>query len=193
LERPGRSANLEADVVVPAAQAALSGVLGGSLAAWVLHEVAGWDTVRVWIVATALVTAVTWGLLLREHRRLLWELERRWDVDLDGDGHKGEPEPRERLVFMNRERSKEAAGRQRRENEWRSFLRFVKEIPIRGTAMGSWEKVIGRDRYQEYRDALIDYGFADWRHYAHERPVRSQGWDLVTTVDEILESLGQEE
>ena len=58
--------------------------------------------------------------------------------------------------------------------------------------MAAWERVIGRERYCEYRDALLDYNFARWRSYgADSQPNISQGWELIATPGEILASISE--
>lgn len=187
---PARAADLVADLLVPLGQAAVTGGLLGGLFVFLLAEVGGFkgDLVKVWALASLAVAAVAWVILLLDSRRLLWALERVTGRDLDGDRQVGEPQ--ERLVFLNRERARQDAAQARRADEWSTFVSFVKALQHRGTGYDAWESVIGRGRYVEYRDALIDYGLARWRSYGpNGRPNFKQGWKLTASPEDILERL----
>jgi len=86
---PARPASVASDVVVPGLQAAITGAVAAAVAgaaAWAL----GWPA---WVAAFAglAVLAVSWVLLLLDHRRLLWAVENVTRADLDGDGETGRP------------------------------------------------------------------------------------------------------
>lgn len=74
-EAPARTPTLSGDVAVPAAQAVISGALAGILggvAILATHvQLNGWAAVAVGVV----VAAGTWAWLLRDHRRLLRNVE----------------------------------------------------------------------------------------------------------------------
>jgi hypothetical protein len=93
--RPARAADLRSDVVVPFIQATITGLLGtvGGSALAMLVNLAG-ANLDIAIVggAAGLITAgAMWWVLLQEHRDLLWEIETRTGIDLDGDGKAGVP------------------------------------------------------------------------------------------------------
>jgi len=91
-EQPTRTPTAQGDVLVPLAQAAISGVFAGVLtgvamlaAQW---KVSGWYVVGAGVV----VAAGVWSYLLSDHRRLLRTVETWTRRDLDGDGAIGEPQ-----------------------------------------------------------------------------------------------------
>ena len=51
--------------------------------------------------------------------------------------------------------------------------------------MRRWEPVLGRERYVEFRDALIHGGLAEW--IDPEKP--QQGWRLTRPAEEIIETV----
>jgi hypothetical protein len=91
--QPARAATVPSDVWVPALQSAISGgiagVLGGSIAFLVSnHRPGAWG-----ITVGAVGFSVSWLLMLYEHRRALWIIEKVTGRDLDDDGFVGEPAP----------------------------------------------------------------------------------------------------
>ena len=89
---PARPASWVADVVVPVAQAAISGAIGGALVTWLAVR-AGWkgDWVALWATLALIIAAVAWVLLLFDTRKLLWAVERLVGADLNRDGARGDP------------------------------------------------------------------------------------------------------
>jgi hypothetical protein len=93
-------------------------------------------------------------------------------------------------VFVDRERAKEETAQEREQGEWLTFVSFIKQLPIRGTTLTAWKSELGRARYVEFRDALIDYGLAGWLSIkADGTSNKTQGWELTAIVDEILDRL----
>jgi hypothetical protein len=93
--QPARAANLVADLLVPAAQAAVTGALVGTLATLSLVALDfPVPPAHVWVGATLLITTAAWLILLAEHRQLLWKMETLLNHDLDGDGLTGDPAKR---------------------------------------------------------------------------------------------------
>jgi len=86
---PARAASVGSDVAVPALQALISGVVAGAVVL-ALCVAFGWALRIAGAVALA-VLAITWLLLLIDHRRLLWAVENLTRADLDHDGAVGEP------------------------------------------------------------------------------------------------------
>ncbi len=90
--RPARDANLESDVFSPALQSLITGVTAGVCGA-AATAMSGLDQhpAVVGLTAGTAILSVTWIVLLRDHRALLWEVERIVGADLDEDGHIGPP------------------------------------------------------------------------------------------------------
>lgn len=92
-KRPVRDASLEGDVTVPGLQSLFTGVTGGvaigALAA-IFHVPRPFP---IGLAGGAGVLAVCWLVLLKEHRSLLWEVEKILNTDLDHDGRVGRSEP----------------------------------------------------------------------------------------------------
>lgn len=189
---PTRAADLVADLLVPVGQALVTGALAGGLVVFGFSEVApGWDVnhVKAFAGVALTVAAVTWGLLLVDTRRLLWGIERVIGLDLDRDGHQGEPQ--ERLVVVNAGKAQEQASERRQTERASQFAQFVAALPARGTAARTWEKNLARDTYQDYRDTLIRLGWAEWNSTKRNgQPNERRGWRLVWDVQDILARLG---
>ena len=95
-KRPARDANIETDVITPAIQSLITGVVT-SACVTAAAALLDWDQPVVAGVTTGTgVLSAVWVILLREQRSLLWEIERITGADLDGDGDVGQPAARER-------------------------------------------------------------------------------------------------
>lgn len=89
--RPVRDPAVESDVITPGLQSLISGAVGGLLCGAGAGLV-GWSRpVLIGAVGGAGFLGLAWAVLLGEHRRLLWEIERVSGADLDGDGAVGVP------------------------------------------------------------------------------------------------------
>ena len=182
----GRDSTFTAGVVVPAAEAVITGILFASLIIAVisLRNPGVENRATLWSILWLAGTTVAWIGLLLHSRRLLENLEARTGLDLNSDGYVGAaPKPR-RVILFNKRRAEdidEANEQQFREG----FRHFVSQLPARGTAMDAWEKTIGRETYQAYRDALFAEGYAGWTNGKNDR----NGWRLLATVDEVLTNI----
>ena len=85
---PTRTAEIAGDVAVPLAQSGVTAIVGGLVGLLVAGPVAG-------AVSTGLAFGVSWLVLLVDHRKALWSVEKITGVDLDGDGHAGDPNAHE--------------------------------------------------------------------------------------------------
>jgi len=188
--QPARTADIQADVAVPGLQSIISGAMVGGVVV-VVATAAGWDGDgwRLFVAVAAFISAAAWVVLLADTRRLLWGIERVLGADIDGDGKAGKPVD-ERLVFIDRGKARADAATARRADAWGEFTSFVRQLEFRGTSLAAWEPIIGRAKYVEYRSALLDYSLARWRSYDGDgRPHISQGWELTSSVDDILSRL----
>ena len=118
--RPARLADLRSDVGVPLAQAAVTGVAIGA----VVGGLAG--SVAAGLAASGGTFTATWLLLLRDHRRALWAVERIINQDLDHNGVVGEPPPALPVVRV------ELAQRNNGAESWRWL-----ELPIDERKLGA--------------------------------------------------------
>jgi len=192
VQAPARAADLVADLLVPVGQSVVTAVVLASVLTFAAAHV--WqlqDLGPVWLGVFLVVLAAAWLMLLGQHRRLLWRLEVLAGQDVDGDGQVGQPA--ERLVFVDRRKAKVEAEEARSEGAWLSFVDFVQRLPAKGTSVAAWQGELGRQKYGEFRDILVDYGLAAWNSYRDDgAPNKSQGWSLVVPVPDILEQLSIE-
>ena len=187
-EQASREPSVAGDVLVPVLQSVVSAVLVACALTFVVvrldYDGSWWD---IWLGAFLAVVTFGWLVLLGQHRRLLWFVEKVTSQDLDGDGEVGDPG---HLVFVDRERAKQESAKERRNSEFKMLLSFVEGIPLKGTGLTVWEKHLGRSRYCEFRDALVDYGFARWRSVREDgTPNKSQGWELVKSAADVQKAL----
>lgn len=184
---PARVASFTADVVVPASQAVVTGVLVAGLATFAADRLGYGDDLRTWFLGWALaVSGLAWVVLLREHRRLLWSLETATGADLDKDGHVGKP--RERVIVVNASQGKREQEQAEQAERRSDFASFVAGLDVRGTGLREWERDIGRQKYTEFRDVLLRCGWARWVSVKGDgTPNERQGWELVKPVSEILD------
>ena len=190
--RQNRQASVASDVGVPFLQALITGALVGAacVAALVVAQVKlPLSPVAIWAALTVLVAAGVRTSFLCDLRKILYQrIEERWQVDLDGDGQIGQGP--ERLVFVNGAKIAEEARAARSQEELSEFARFVRGLETRGTSGDAWFQEIGRKRYSEYRDILIQHGLARWKSVApNGRPYVNKGWELTTPAETILRAL----
>ncbi|GIK42383.1 MAG: hypothetical protein BroJett011_62160 [Chloroflexota bacterium] len=90
--QPARPATWESDVLVPLAQSAVWGLIGGLLSIGLPAFVNGWPW---WTPGPAFIlsTSLAWWLISADHQRALWIVEKIINRDFDGDGQAGAPEP----------------------------------------------------------------------------------------------------
>jgi len=195
--RPGagpRQGSIASDVGVPFLQSVITGgLVGAAIVAGVgalgIEFPRGiWES---WALLGVLVAAGVWVWFLWGLRRILYQqLEDRLQVDIDGDGEIGTPQVQERPIFINGARVVQEQKRQVKEAENSELADFIRGLAVRGTSGDAWFKVIGRDRYHEYRALLIDNGLARWKSFQPDgKPNTNKGWELTTPVDVILRAL----
>jgi hypothetical protein len=184
---PARPAAFGADLRVPIGQALVTGLLIGGLVAFLVARILpGWGGVLdLWLGLGLAIAAATWLLLLVETRRLLWAIERVAGLDLNGDGAQGEPA--ERVIIANAAAGQREAAQREAAGRASGFAQFVAALPTRGTAARTWEPILTRPVYQEYRDALIRLGWAKWASVDQDgQPNEKKGWALTMAPAEIL-------
>jgi hypothetical protein len=157
-KEPAREAAFVSDVIVPLAQAVITGALFGSvLAVGIAASGAPDKAMAAWAVSFALVTLLSWLALLVQTRRILWGIEKKLGIDLDKDGHKGKPpeDPTTIEVVIRRE----GGGERIVPPGWLGLndpqLLALADDLYRGR--GTTEGDIGQDRF------LFPRGVKQWR------------------------------
>ena len=175
----------ESDVKVPVAQAGMTALAFGIMAA-LLAWAFGWSW-RVPIVVTALAVALAWLWRLRLVDGLLWEIETIAQRDVNHDGRIGKPA--QGFTVANPHVARQTAQRSARENEAEqqraALVAFVHRCYVVGCSEAAHGvKATGPDReaYVKARDVLLALGVAAWRN--PERP--RAGWTLAVTEAEAL-------
>lgn len=70
------------------------------------------------------------------------------------------------------------------------FQWFVRVADQIGTGSRAWEAVLGRKRYNSFRNSLIENGWANWRVFdAKGKPVTTHGWELTEQAEEICRNI----
>ena len=90
---PARVGTLRSDLVLPLGQAIVTALVGTILGV----ILGGW---RLGVAAGGVMFAITWLLLLWDHRRAMWVVEYITGQDLDRDGAIGKPEPQQVRVEL---------------------------------------------------------------------------------------------
>jgi len=121
---------------------------------------------------------------LRACDSTLWAIERATQRDLDHDGEIGQPAPAERVVLLDPYKGRAAQRADGSAEDRAGFAGFVKGCES-DTSARRWERRIGRERYQSWRDALLASGWARARG-AGDRA----GWELCASADEVIAALG---
>ena len=190
---PARPASFTGDLLVPLAQALVTGcVAAGALIALGLEVGVAWGgaPLRAWAIAALLIVCASWLVLLGQTRRLLWKVETLTGLDLDGDGQRGKPSSGDRVVFLNAKGEPTPAPSPPPEPKPMGIAEFVGLLDVRGTGYRAWEKRLPRLVYQGYRDALIRAGWAAWRSVREDGTANTkQGWELIKRQDWILDRI----
>jgi len=153
--------------------------LGGALLCVVLYFWTGGDLRFLnpgLLVALALAAGVMLAMAARD---VINYLERATGVDLDRDGDVGLPGSP--FILLNA-RKQEPDPEAKLKAQALEFLRGC-EVD---TSARRWEPVLGRQRYQQWRDALMKAGFAEWLNPQQQK----LGWRLKVSWQEIVKHLG---
>jgi hypothetical protein len=175
-----------ADLLVPLGQAVITGALLAGVVVYIAarRDYDG-DLLTLWAGVGLPASTLVWLVLLFDSRRLLRVVETLTGLDLDRDGHVGKP--KERVVIVNAARGQVEAAQRENAQRQSQFARWVAQLPTRGTAARTWERELGRETYQEWRDSLIRLGWAKWNSLrADGTPNERKGWTLVLPAAEIL-------
>jgi len=135
-----------------------------------------WPTWQVAGLGWCLVTLGVW--ILQNWHVVLWEAEARTGVDLDRDGHIGDPGGR--YVLVNSAPPQEIE--QPVDRAHKRLCQFV-EAAGKSTATRDLEgQGFTRDEVQMFRGLLLRAGYAQWRSGTSKR----DGWLLTRPVGVIL-------
>lgn len=175
---PRRDPGLESDVIVPGLQAIFTALAAGACAgllAWALS----WSW-RAPVIVLALSLILAWAWRLRLADRLLWQVERWTDQDLNGDGATGEPA--HSFAIANPAQARAAVAQETRQAaqsaEQAALLRFVDTCFIRGTSESAQGIAAGdRTDYVRRRDVLLSLGAAKWKNPARPKA----GWVMAVS------------
>jgi len=217
VKAPTRAPGLVSDYLVPVAHAMTWGVIIACIL-WTVAILKDWDVplTALWFLTFLITAALTYLIGTVAVWSLLWAaFETLTNRDLDRSGRIGDrpiikgrrqQSPRgisgkvNQRVREEPEEGEEAgpelltvrevglrypfvAG----ENTFQWFVRVAAEI---GTVGRQWEPLLGRKRYMNYRDALIDAGWARWTHYDDDgKPIKKTGWVLDAEVDKICREI----
>ena len=188
---PTRAPGFISDLVVPFGQSMITGALMSGLVTF-LSVQAGFEgeRTRLWFGLALGIGTITWLFLLIDTRRLLRQIEKLTGLDLDRDGLVGDPQ--DKIVLVNapaaREEAQQRALAQEKADTAAELSEFVARLPAIGTDARTWEKRIGREKYQTFRSVLLEMGWAVWNSPHDKR----RGWRLVLPVREILQRITTE-
>jgi len=129
------------------------------------------------VLAALAVAAVV--MLAMAFRDLVNYMERASGRDLDRDGDVGLPGSPFVLVNARKQEPDPEAKLKAQ------ALEFLQGCAV-DTSARRWEPVLGRQRFQQWRDSLIKGGFAEWLNPQQQK----LGWRLKVGWQEIVKHLG---
>ena len=177
-ETPVGKAGIEADVYVPLLQAAICGVVAALLVTiYTVVKDKPWPTP---IIAGVIVFAVSWWLLLLDHRKLLRKVETFVGKDLDGDGEVGFSVEITESLADGRKRMKfcEFPAKQR------DVERFALAV-LNGQLTVHGNHRLSRRTFEQLRDESLSRGLLAWVN----PQARNQGVELTRVGEHVFESL----
>lgn len=194
--QPARAADVASDVVVPVLQAAVTGAVVGLAS---IGPVAFWGQSWVWCVAAGGGSfAVTWLLLLKDHRRSLWSIERIEGLVDAVLGDEPEPERERPVLGVKLEVKEKREGRKSSykiqelgidEETLRKVARMVSNgIAFSTSGLSGSGKPLTRAQFEELRSFLIGAGYACWVNPKS----RAAGVDLLATGRALFRRLAEE-
>jgi len=180
VQKPIRQPSVASDVIVPFLQAVITALVLGTGAATILW---GFWNVRfgqAWYIASACGFVVSWLWRLGAVSETLWVIERALGTDITGDQVIGKPEEHDHIIIAGGGATTLTPIERKRAQ----FVEFVHGCEV-DTSMRRWEPILGRERYAEFRDALLHGGLAEWIDPDELR----QGWRLTRPAEEIIEAV----
>jgi len=168
-------------VLVPFLQAFVIGVCAGLILTWLLVDVA--KTAGSWWPSLGLAVVACFGLAFVSRvssvEGTLWTVERVIGRDITGDKIVGPPPHDDHIIIAG----PNSSTLTKKERKRAQFIEFLRGCEATGdTGHQRWAPKLGRSRYEEFRDALIAGGVAEWRNPDNHRV----GWSLTYPADEII-------
>lgn len=179
-ETPARAPDFRADVLVPLAQAAISGLIAGGLWAGGAAKL-GADFWTVFSASVAIFGGAAWFILLRDHRRSLWTTERR----LPTEAEEVPPAPR-RPDYVIMDAGKGAEDNRRRQAD-AEIARVIDFITVAGLGTTSVKAMADhgftRSEVEALRGVLFGVGVADWKPGG-----KAEGWGLTMPTEDAIDA-----
>lgn len=150
-------------VIVPLVQALVTGALVAGLVVFGLNEVLPHivgDAWTLWCWLTLAIAGVVWPLLLWDTRRLLWGVERMLGLDLDHDGHHGNPQRTVLTVEVQAGQTKRYVDTDWLDVEIDQLVTFARGV-LGGMSLAeaSWGGVFGSvPAYKQFRARMTEAG-----------------------------------
>jgi hypothetical protein len=183
-KKPSHS-TIGSDVGVPFLQAILTGVFISAFVVFLISEIVpDWQiTFKVWFLLWMACSGLAWLVFVADTRwpysTILFIFENVFKRDINKDG-----EIEHGPVFVNRRQAKkEDKGNRHLED----FHDWVRSIPVKGTSWEAHEPTMKRRKYEGFRNALLQGGWAQWK----DPEVHTLGWELVEDPEVIVENLNE--
>ena len=170
-QQPARPADLTGDVLVPLAQAFISGVAIMPISMSIL-SLSGYEfstAAKGGAVIGGVVFCGMWFLLLKAHRKLLWAIEEITNTDLNQDGYTGPPQLQR--VQLEVTHKKEGAATSQKILEFpqtvtphkaRRFCEIALTDGISESSCTGGGKPISKKELKEIWQQFLNLGYGEW-------------------------------
>jgi len=180
-KQPARQANFISDVLVPLAQSAITGTIGG-LISGVLLSMTGYSwqvSSKGGLIIGLGFLGLFWLILLNAHRSLLWIIEEITGTDIDGDGQAGKPQPQPQTKPIQLEVNHYKDNQHYQQQiidlpqgvTEAMFLEFCKGVTMgKGLSISEWTgdgKLLSKNEHAEILSRLAMAGMVIWINENH--------------------------
>jgi hypothetical protein len=184
--KPERSASLESDALVPVVQSLVSALVA-SISAGVASALTGiWQPFPAAGVCGVGALALSWLVLLREHRGLLWDVERVISGNFGTESPTGTPQDVLRVEITEHKGHNQHISYLELPGTPQQLMTLANGLlGGKGTSESDWTgsgKPFSRSEFREIRTALIDRGLATWANPDHH----AQGWELTAAGRAVM-------
>lgn len=170
-QQPARPADLVGDVLVPLAQAFISGlaIMPISMAILSLSGYQFSTAAKGGAIVGGVVFCGMWFLLLKAHRKLLWAIEEITNSDLNQDGYTGQPQLQR--VQLEVTHKKEGAATSQKILEFpktvtpfkaRRFCEIALTDGISESSCTGGGKPISKKELKEIWQQFLNLGYGEW-------------------------------